>query len=493
MSTRLFICLLLFVFCVNNALAQNTNDSFQQFRQEVIGRYQGFRKSVLDDYAKYLDGVWKEYESFRGVKRDSKPKPDDIPKADDTPVVPVNLPEPEITPVPNEPNVPEKQTKPSVPAIPSAPVVPATPSLPTSKSIEFDFYGMKWTGPMMKKAEVEAYSSDACVKAWNWYKSNGVQKIVSKLSEMARVNGLNDWFTFQMVRKYSNAVTNDYGHMESILLQHFILVNMGYDIRLSRTDSKYFLLVPFEQMVYERGYIVINDKKYHIFLNDDAELQTGEYIYTCDIPQNIDCGRMLSLLYNDDARIAEGNMRGKTLTDGNISITGEVPVTLMEMLRHYPQTDIPVYAMSNIMHALRKDVISQIKPQIAGLSQRDAANKLIRFVQYAFDYATDGEQHGYEKAYFFEENFYYPKNDCEDRSIFYAYLIHELLELDVHLVHFPGHECTAINFTDTSINGDAYVYNGKKYTICDPTYIGANIGVCMPQYRNQTPKVEIWH
>jgi hypothetical protein len=164
----------------------------------------------------------------------------------------------------------------------------------------------------------------------------------------------------------------------------------------------------------------------------------------------------------------------------------------MEMLRHYPQTDIPVYAVSDVMPVLRDDVLSQIEPTIKDMSLKAAANKLLHFVQYSFKYATDDEQHGYEKPYFFEENFYYDKNDCEDRAVFFAYLVRRLLNLDVHLIHYPEHECTAVCFPDDSVSGDGYMYEGKRFVICDPTFIGALIGNCMPRYKSTTPKVELW-
>ncbi|MBQ5694953.1 MAG: hypothetical protein IIV71_06805, partial [Bacteroidaceae bacterium] len=71
--------------------------------------------------------------------------------------------------------------------------------------------------------------------------------------------------------------------------------------------------------------------------------------------------------------------------------------------------------------------------------------------------------------------------------------VHNLLGLDVHLVQYPGHECTAVCFNDSSISGDAYIYDGKTYIICDPTYIGADIGMCMPNYMNIKPIVEQWY
>ena len=162
------------------------------------------------------------------------------------------------------------------------------------------------------------------------------------------------------------------------------------------------------------------------------------------------------------------------------------------MLRHYPQTDMPNYARSEVLPALRQSIIDQLRPQLTGLSETEAVNALLHFVQYAFDYATDQEQHGYEKPYFIEENFFYPKNDCEDRSIFFAFLVRNLLHLDVHLINYPGHECTGIAFTDQQLPGHGYRYNSRRYLICDPTYVGATLGMCMPQYEQETPKVEIW-
>ena len=155
--------------------------------------------------------------------------------------------------------------------------------------------------------------------------------------------------------------------------------------------------------------------------------------------------------------------------------------------------DIPFYAMSTIDSNFHQSLLTQVKEQIQGCSEKESVYRILHFVQYAFDYATDREQHGYEKPYFIEENFYYSKNDCEDRAILFAFLVHNLLGLDVHLVQYPGHECTAVNFSTTQMNGDGYMYKGKAFYICDPTYIGASIGQCMPDYRNVKPTVELWY
>ena len=83
---------------------------------------------------------------------------------------------------------------------------------------------------------------------------------------------------------------------------------------------------------------------------------------------------------------------------------------------------------------------------------------------------------------FANETLYYPYSDCEDRSLLYATLVKDLLGLDVVLLDYPEHIATAVKFND-DIEGDCVLINNEKYLICDPTYIGADIGICMPQYR----------
>lgn len=125
---------------------------------------------------------------------------------------------------------------------------------------------------------------------------------------------------------------------------------------------------------------------------------------------------------------------------------------------------------------------------ISKKSTYEAANILLNFVQTAFEYKTDGEQFGYERPLFADETLYYPYCDCEDRSILYSILVRELLNLDVVFLEYPGHLATAVSFKE-QIAGDHVVLDNKKYIICDPTYIGANIGDAMPQFKKVTAKI----
>ena len=130
----------------------------------------------------------------------------------------------------------------------------------------------------------------------------------------------------------------------------------------------------------------------------------------------------------------------------------------------------------------------ELKPMLIGLNELDAVNLLLNFVQKKFEYKTDNEQFGKEKWFFPEDQLHYPYSDCEDRSVFFTYLVKKLLNLKVIGLNYPGHVAIAVAFNG-SVNGYAINYKGYSYIIADPTYIGATAGMCMPQFVNIKPKV----
>lgn len=477
---KYFIILLL---CSSSMMAQNTNSDYQTFRKGVLGSYDSFRKTVLEDYAEYLQGIWDEYEQFRGIKRDKEPKPSIAPKADVKPQ--------DVTPVQSVPEV--KPTIQPTPVLTDSPIPVKPIASNTLPNMYFSFYGMKLSTVLCHAQTIVDIEHQAIAKAWDAYRQDRVMKdIIRSLQSLSMTYGLNDWFTFELVRNYTEAICKNTA--SKIVLQHFLIVNMGYDVRLASCGDQLLLLVPFKQQVYERSYLVIDGKKYYAFYDDSTSKIQNAGVYTCRLPNETDKGR------NIDLTIRGGNIGIKTgvahrfsMSDGKISLQGSVDEGTMEAIRRYPQMDIPFYAMSTIDSNFHRSLLTQVKEQIQGCSEKESVYRILHFVQYAFDYATDGEQHGYEKPYFIEENFYYPKNDCEDRAILFAFLVRNVLGIDVHLVQYPGHECTAVNFTTSQMNGDGYMYKGKAFYICDPTFIGASIGQCMPDYRNVKPIVEQWY
>ena len=143
-----------------------------------------------------------------------------------------------------------------------------------------------------------------------------------------------------------------------------------------------------------------------------------------------------------------------------------------------------VYANTPLDNAIQYSLYPALKQSIAGLSERDAVNKILNFVQTAFVYEYDDKVWGRDRAFFAAETLHYPYADCEDRSILFSRIIRDIMGLDVVLLYYPGHLATAVAFTQ-DVQGDYLVYKNRKYIVCDPTYINAPLGETMPGMNNQ--------
>ena len=86
------------------------------------------------------------------------------------------------------------------------------------------------------------------------------------------------------------------------------------------------------------------------------------------------------------------------------------------------------------------------------------------------------------------ETIYYPYSDCEDRSFLFAWLVENLLGLETVGLDYPGHVATGVKF-NTDIDGDHVIIGKTTYTICDPTYINAEAGMAMPDFKNIKPEI----
>ena len=161
---------------------------------------------------------------------------------------------------------------------------------------------------------------------------------------------------------------------------------------------------------------------------------------------------------------------------------------LMDFFNNYPRVSWEIQSYASLSPETKQALYPMLKKAIEGKNEAQAANILINFVQTGFSYKTDQDQFGYERPLFGDETFFYPYSDCEDRAILYSILIRDLMGLKVALVNYPGHLATAVYFKENAY-GDYFTVAGKKFTVCDPTYIGANIGMTMPDMDNSQAKL----
>ena len=60
--------------------------------------------------------------------------------------------------------------------------------------------------------------------------------------------------------------------------------------------------------------------------------------------------------------------------------------------------------------------------------------------------------------------------------------------MDVAMFCYKGHVACGVVFPE-EVAGDSFTFEGRRYVMCDPTYIGAPIGATMPKYRDVEPQI----
>jgi len=244
--------------------------------------------------------------------------------------------------------------------------------------------------------------------------------------------------------------------------------------------------------MFEVSYFTYSGKRYYAVDFDGRKNKLGQlYTYDGEYPDTIKDFDMLvtSVVASSDSterRHLSFKFEGKQY---NIDVSYDPG--RIKFFSTYPQLNLNLYFDSGVYETTATPLQKQLTANMQGMSEQQAVNFLLRFVQTSLKYETDEQQFGEENYLFPEETLYYPYSDCEDRAVLFAWLVKSLLNLDVVGLDYPGHVATAVNFHET-VTGDSISYQGKRYVVTDPTYINANAGMTMPNFKQYEPTVIVY-
>ena len=458
-----------------NEYVKQQQEKFSAYSDKVNKDFDEYRKKINAEYARYMREKWEAFEAFKAEKFPMGVKPKRQPEK-----------KPDYTP----PTIPRIKFD-SVVEMPMP--TPISPKLPEIKTIpdyipifSFDFFNTPCKVRLDKLIAftLKEITEDAIADEWLLLSDGRTDLLVIDCLSLKYDLELCDWAYIVMLEKLSSSILEGRPN-EAVLLQMYLLVQSGYKVRIAIADTSLVLLVPFDGKVYEYDYITIDGERFYIM--GDKQDYDSYNAFGVAFPNE----QTPSLRIQKLPKLSESTKKYKSFVSERypeVSVNVSSNKNLMDFLETYPLCTWDYYAYASLSESLKKELYPILRTKIASESVTDAANMLLDFVQTAFEYQTDDEQFGYERPLFGDEIFYYPFSDCEDRSILYSILVHDLLGLDVVLLHFPGHLATAVYFPD-EVDGIYLTLEGKKYMVCDPTYIGADIGVCMPEYIEEDYRV----
>ena len=347
---------------------------------------------------------------------------------------------------------------------------------------------MKVRAEANNKFALKSIEGEDVAKAWETLSGKEFDNMLADCLKIRSDNKLCDWAYLLMLLSFSDSFLQSYN--ECILLTAYLYCQSGYKMRLGATDKELCLLFGSKHQIYGAPCFDIDGYYYYQLNGEPKELRIANFTFPKEQPLSLAISELPKLTRD------ESDLRTLTAKGYETSSACSVNKNLLSFFDNYPTSQLDdnpmtrwaLYANTPIDAKVRAQLYSSLKKAIAGKTVPQAADILLDFVQTSFEYEYDDKIWGHDRAFFAEESLYYPYCDCEDRSILYSHLIRDLLGLDVILVYYPGHLATAVKFNE-ELKGDYISLNKDKYLVCDPTYIGAPIGMTMPELDNKTAKV----
>lgn len=477
---RVFLSFI-FLFFINITFAQSFEEKFRAFQKEVIKEYQSFRDKANEEYADFMRAAWEYYETAPAIPA---PKEEPVPpviyegekdedKEEQIIVVldTIVIPSPQPQPEPIEPIIPQPE--------------------PSVNFCRFDFFETPCEIRIPRNLlKLNGIENDDIADGWEILSNGEYDVTLYDCLQLREELQLCDWGYLLLLKEIStNAyqVTNN----ESMLFAAWLYCQSGYQMRLANDGAKLHLLYASRYTIYRQSYYQLDGYNYYSLLPLPEKLQICSAAFENEYA--------LSLQVSTNPKLDKKYSPERILRSDKYSslvVKSRVNRNLIDFYNTYPTSEIDsnhmtrwaMYANTPLTDDVKKSIYPVLEQQIKGLSKRDAVEKLLNFVQTAFVYKLDDEVWGGDRALFAEETLYYPYADCEDRSILFSRLVRDLLGLPVVLVYYPGHLATAVAFP-TAEKGDCIILKDRRFTICDPTYIGALVGETMPDMDNKSAHV----
>ncbi|RYD55462.1 MAG: hypothetical protein EOP56_16025 [Sphingobacteriales bacterium] len=352
------------------------------------------------------------------------------------------------------------------------------------QQLVFDFYGESITIPYSSSSFVDFAEPLAEEKIYNFYKklnATGFDSIVVRLLTYKKEHQVDDWVYYQLVRRTAQHISpKGDNYIRYTLYKWYLLSRSGYDATLAFNGDKLLFYIQCNEEIFDIPFYAIDGKKY-VCLNyhDYGSIDFDRNAFTKLSFKVPGAGNTFSYKLTQLPSFRPDDYVKKELEfkyyHVNYKFEVKVNEQVKQMLANYPVTDYKAYFDAPLSKETYTSLIPQLKKGMKGLSVKNGVDYLMRFTRDAFSYQPDAQNFGKEKRLFPEQTLLYEHSDCEDRAALFFYLVKEVYNLPMIVLAYPNHVTVAVKF-DKPV-GKPIVYNGVKYSICEPTPQGEDLSV----------------
>lgn len=485
------ILILLFYLVMGFPFTGFSQHTFEEWKKEQLREFQEFRNERDKEFYELLKSNWVEINAFKprpqydGAKPTLQPKldkPADLIPSDERPEIPAPINELSLESARETVSIRQEHEEHLPPN--------EWASRPGFLNTPIDFFelSLELHYPESLKFTLPARNEEHISNVWRQLGSSDYQPVVKQFGAIRERIGLNDWGYILLLHQAGQHIYGA-GSDESILFTWFMMTREGFITKVGYDQNGVYLLIASEAQFFGTRYFTINNQKYYALdLNNGQVVPSSIFTYEGNHP---DTGTILDLNLQATPRLQKSLMKRSlhfTYGDTTYNIPVHINRNVIAFYELYPLTEFNIYFRASTAPETQADLYTPLARAVEGKTETEAVNMILRFVQTAFQYKTDREQFGREKYFFPEETLYYPYSDCEDRAVLFTRLVKDILGLEVIGIKYPRHLATAVKFTNPP-KGDYVMHHGETYTVSDPTYYNANIGMTMPQMRKYKPEI----
>lgn len=299
------------------------------------------------------------------------------------------------------------------------------------------------------------------------------QAIIDTLIEYKEKHGLNDWLYYQLIRKTAQQISaKNENYLRYTLYKWFLLSKSGYDATLCTAKDELLFYVRSDENIYDIPFYINNGKQYvclnaHDYGKTDIDNDTVQ-----PVPVHI-AGAQNAFSYRvtqmPDFKACDYREKDLQFTYDDKVYNFKVMLNpqVKNIFANYPIVDFESYFNIPLSRETYSSLIPVLKKNMAGMSQEKGIDYLMRFTRYAFLFENDQDNFGKEKRLSPEQTLLYDHSDCDDRAGLFFYFVKEIYNLPMIVLLYPTHVTVAVKFNKPV--GKPVIYNGSKYSVCDPT------------------------